>query len=141
MPASRSCDPTTITTPSITSTPTGCLTKTRRSAIIDETESPDSVTNWQFVGELQLRTYDPATGWSEPTPLYDPDIFGPIANYNLIMRNDTVLVGAYVHPSAMETISSESGTLVHAEDFTRMGAKCDNPNEVVANCDCKHTRG
>ena len=62
--------------------------------IIDETVSPDSIYNRKFEGELQLRTYDPATGWSAPTPLYDPDIFGPITKYDLIMRNDTVLVGA-----------------------------------------------
>ena len=80
-----------------------------KSAIIDETESPDSVTNWQFVGELQLRTYDPATGWSAPTPLYDPDIFGPIANYDLIMRNDTVLVGAILENPPFPPLNTIGG--------------------------------
>lgn len=56
--------------------------------------SIDSIDNQCFNGELLLRTYDPATGWSKPTNIFDYNEYIFPVKYDLIMRNDTVLVGA-----------------------------------------------
>ena len=77
--------------------------------VIDESQSADSVMNQMFDGQLQLRTYDPAKGWSEPTPLYDPDTFGPTSKYDLILRNDTVLVGAMLDNPDFPPLTTAAG--------------------------------
>ena len=68
----------------------------------DEDESMDSITNIVFVGQLMLKTFD-GTKWSDPTPLYfDLDKDNVINQYDLFMRNDTVLVAANLRTSDMD---------------------------------------
>ncbi len=65
--------------------------------VIDDTLSAYDPSNQRLTGELQLRTYDPATGWSEPTKMFDINEDTQPLKYDLIMRNDTVLVGAMIN--------------------------------------------
>lgn len=61
---------------------------------IDESVSADSLNNIQFKGQLLLKTFD-GNSWSRPTPLYynlDKDHL--VLQYDLLMRNDSVLVAA-----------------------------------------------
>ena len=61
---------------------------------IDENVSADSLNNIQFKGQLMLRTFD-GTRWSHPTPLYyNLDKDHMVMQYDLLMRNDSVLVAA-----------------------------------------------
>lgn len=61
---------------------------------IDPSVPLDTIGNVMFKGQLMLKTYD-GTSWSEPTPLYFPlDNNHLITAYDLLMRNDTVLVAA-----------------------------------------------
>lgn len=61
---------------------------------IDPSLPLDSISNVMFAGQLMLKTYD-GTRWSEPSPLYFPiDKSHSITQYDLLMRNDTVLVAA-----------------------------------------------
>ena len=62
--------------------------------LIDETVSADSVFNRQLEGQLMLRYYTPIKGWSEPTALFDINQNTRPVHYDLIMRDDSVLVGA-----------------------------------------------
>ena len=76
---------------------------------IDETLSVDSVKNQRFEGELLLRTYEPATGWSEPKTVFGySDSLYPL-KYDLIMRNDTVLVGAMLEEPDNPVIGAFAG--------------------------------
>ena len=63
---------------------------------IDETVSADSVYNRQLEGQLLLRYYTPSVGWSEPTALFDINKTTRPVQYDLIMRDDSVLVGALI---------------------------------------------
>lgn len=77
---------------------------------IDTTLSVDSITNQRFVGDLMLRTYNPHTGWSEPTKIfyYNKEAF-PL-KYDLVMRNDTVLTAFTVEfPNNPDFTSSLQG--------------------------------
>lgn len=47
----------------------------------------------KFKGQLMLRTYD-GTKWSEPQTLFYDDTENFLGKYDLVMRNDTVLVAA-----------------------------------------------
>lgn len=86
-----------------------------KSKIIDETESADSINNYKFEGELLLRTYDPTTGWSEPKNVwYYNDISWPL-KYDLIMRNDSVLVAAMLEEPSNPVIGAFAGK------YTRYG--------------------
>ena len=71
--------------------------------VIDPTISADSLDNLQFKGQLLLRTYN-GTSWSDATPLYDYNLDKDhmIQNYDLIMRNDTVLVATTLFATDME---------------------------------------
>ena len=61
---------------------------------VDETVSMDSITNVAFEGQLMLRTFSNGK-WSAATPLYfNLDRDHTIMHYDLLMRNDTVLVAA-----------------------------------------------
>ena len=60
---------------------------------IDPAVSLDSIDNQRFVGDLMLRTYDPAKGWSEPTKMFNYTEEAFPLKYDLVMRNDTVLTG------------------------------------------------
>ena len=60
-------------------------------------QSGDADMGSTLVGQLMMRTYTPDGGWSSPTALWDiNDTKRPI-QYDLIMRNDTVLVGAMLN--------------------------------------------
>ena len=48
-------------------------------------------------GQLMVRTYTPDAGWSSPTALWDINDTKQPVQYDLIMRNDTVLVGAMLN--------------------------------------------
>jgi hypothetical protein len=65
-------------------------------------EAPDSVTNYHLDGELMLRTYSD-NKWSDPTPLVAVNKSLIIQRYDLVMRNDTVLVGINVTSNDGET--------------------------------------
>ena len=59
-----------------------------------DAQSGDTAMGSTLVGQLMMRTYTPDAGWSSPTALWDiSDTRRPV-QYDLIMRNDTVLVGA-----------------------------------------------
>ena len=83
--------------------------------VIDPSAPADSVSNQKFEGELLLRTYDPATGWSEPKNMwYYSDISWPL-KYDLIMRNDSVLVAAMLEETGNPLIGAFAGK------YTRYG--------------------
>ena len=69
-----------------------CIYQHGQMALVDETVSADSATNHSLVGQLMLRTYD-GTAWGEPTRLFDISATQQPTYYDLVMRNDTVLVG------------------------------------------------
>ncbi len=60
--------------------------------IIDETVSADSVYNHRLEGQFMLRTYDGNT-WSDAIPLLDINADRMPVQYDLMMRNDSVLIG------------------------------------------------
>lgn len=71
-----------------------CIYQHGRFIPVDETVSMDSITNVAFEGQLMLRTFNNGK-WSAPTPLYfNIDRDHTIMHYDLLMRNDTVLVAA-----------------------------------------------
>jgi len=71
-----------------------CIYLHGHTSAIDENVPLDTLSNLQFSGQLMLKTYD-GTRWSEPTPLYCTlDREHVIDQYDLLMRNDTVLVAA-----------------------------------------------
>lgn len=71
-----------------------CIYQHGASYAVDSSVPMDSVMNVQFAGQLMLKTFD-GTHWSEPVPLYAPiDPDHAINQYDLLMRNDTVLVAA-----------------------------------------------
>ena len=79
-----------------------CVYQHGRFIAADETVSMDSVTNQAFEGQLMLRTYENGQ-WSAPTPLYfDIDREHFITHYDLLMRDDTVLVAANLISEDME---------------------------------------
>lgn len=59
---------------------------------IDETVSTDSMYNNAFTGQLQLAIFD-GKEWSDPIALHLVNKDFAASEYDLIMRNDTVLVG------------------------------------------------
>ena len=69
-----------------------CVYQHGQMQLVDETVSEDSAFNHRLVGQLMLRTFD-GTKWGEPTRLFDIDIDHQPTQYDLFMRNDTVLVG------------------------------------------------
>ena len=71
-----------------------CIYRHGKFCAIDESIPLDSLENIQFVGHLMLKTFD-GKKWSEPTPLYfNLDHDHLIIQYDLFMRNDSVLVAA-----------------------------------------------
>ena len=71
-----------------------CIYRHGKLCAIDEKVPLDSIDNIQFVGHLMLKTFD-GKQWSEPTPLFHKlDHKHQIIQYDLIMRNDSVLVAA-----------------------------------------------
>jgi hypothetical protein len=80
---------------------------------INENVAIDSIDNIQFVGQLMLKTFD-GTQWSQPTPLFSQlDHQHTINQYDLFMRNDTVLVAASIKtdPTATSTLRYASKAL------------------------------
>ena len=68
----------------------------------DPAVSMDSISNQAFEGNIVLRTYKDGQ-WSEPTPLFfNIDTKHAITHYDLLMRNDTVLVAANLVATDME---------------------------------------
>ena len=79
-----------------------CIYQHGRFVVADETVSEDSITNAAFEGQLLLRTYN-GEKWSDATPLYfNIDTDHVITHYDLLMRNDTVLVAANLLATDME---------------------------------------
>lgn len=71
-----------------------CIYRHGHYVAADESVSLDSITNHVFEGQLMLKTYSDGQ-WSEPTPLYvNLDHNNAITHYDLLIRNDTVLVAA-----------------------------------------------
>lgn len=69
-----------------------CVYQHGQMQCVSDTVSADSAYNYRLDGQLLLRTYD-GTKWSEPTNLFDISIDNQPTQYDLCMRNDTVLVG------------------------------------------------
>lgn len=84
-------------------------------AFFDENESSDLVYDKKFEGELLLRTYDPATGWSDPKTVWYYNDNGWPLKYDLIMRNDSVLVAAMLEEPSNPVIGAFAGK------YTRYG--------------------
>lgn len=87
-----------------------CIYQHGAAYAMDSSVPMDSVTNVQFAGQLMLKTFD-GSRWSEPIPLYEPfDIDHSIGQYDLLMRNDSVLVAANLiyaeHPSPVMRYAS-----------------------------------
>ena len=59
---------------------------------VETDEERSEAMKYQLRGELQLRTFD-GEKWSEPTRLFDIDDDHQPTQYDLFMRNDSVLVG------------------------------------------------
>lgn len=103
-----------------------CVYQHGRFFTVDELESADTITNIAFEGQLLLRTYSDGQ-WSAPTPLYfDLDLEHFIMHYDLLMRNDTVLVAANVLSGEMKnsvtryaSISIASGEVKYVDDNIR----------------------
>lgn len=74
---------------------------------IDENVSPDSLYNTAMDGALMLSIYD-GNYWSEPIGLFSIDEDQVMSQYDLVMRNDTVLVGACMTVHPLDTISSHN---------------------------------
>ncbi len=72
--------------------------------LINDTLPPDSLYSYALNGELMLRTYEPDKGWSEPTHLFDITPQQAVNYYDLIMRGDTVLVGASIYDALTDSI-------------------------------------
>ena len=72
--------------------------------LINDTLPKDSLYSYALQGELLLRTYEPATGWSEPTRLFDINPQLAVNHYDLIMRGDTVLVGASIYNALTDSV-------------------------------------
>lgn len=72
--------------------------------LISDTLPPDSIYSYALNGELLLRTYEPDRGWSEPTHLFDIGPRQAVAHYDLIMRGDTVLLGASIYDALADSV-------------------------------------
>ncbi|MBR6319635.1 MAG: hypothetical protein IKR50_04265 [Prevotella sp.] len=57
--------------------------------------------NINFNGHLVLKTYD-GKAWSKPTPLFDINNTQHVGQYDLIMRNDTVLVASIIQKAGAD---------------------------------------
>ena len=63
---------------------------------VDESLPADSLAGLQFDGHLMLKTFN-GTRWSQATPIFPVNASSIITQYDLMMRNDTVLVAAAIH--------------------------------------------
>ena len=63
--------------------------------------SEEPMANTDFTGQLMLKTFD-GTRWSKATPLFDINANQGMNQYDLIMRNDTVLVAASYYQEGQE---------------------------------------
>lgn len=84
-----------------------CIWQRGQLYTIDEEISPDSLYNTAMEGELVLSYYD-GSQWSEPIGLFSIDEDQVMAQYDLVMRNDTVLIGACMTVHPLDTISSHN---------------------------------
>lgn len=57
-----------------------------------EKYAEDPFNNQNFDGELLVRTYDPDKGWSDPQTVHFTNKDSYLLKYDLVMRNDTVLI-------------------------------------------------
>lgn len=73
-------------------------------ALINDTLPPDSIYSYALNGEVLLRTYEPDKGWSEPTHLFDINTQQAVSQYDLIMRGDTILVGASIYDALTDSV-------------------------------------
>ena len=83
----------------------------------DEDISPDSVYNTVFEGQLLLSIYD-GQQWSIPIELHNLDKDLMAQEYDLIMRNDTVLVGTNLQYFPMDSVRNESRFIYSSVDVT-----------------------
>ena len=70
---------------------------------IDETLPPDSVYNNALEGDLRLSIFD-GMEWSKPITLHQLDADLSASEYDLIMRNDTVLVGTNLESYPLDSV-------------------------------------
>ena len=81
---------------------------------VEEAEEVD-LGNVNFNGHLMLKTFD-GTAWSKPTPLFDINDTQHVVQYDLIMRNDTVLVASILQKPGEEKPSMRYASKPLGED-------------------------
>ena len=65
-----------------------------------EDADPNNVADYSLIGQLLLRTYTAGEGWSEPVTIMELTDNQAVNKYDLLMRNDTVLVGTTYYDTA-----------------------------------------
>ena len=65
-----------------------------------EDADPNNVADYSLIGQLLLRTYPAGEGWSEPVTIMELTDNQAVNKYDLLMRNDTVLVGTTYYDTA-----------------------------------------
>ena len=95
---------------------------------IDETVSADSVYNNAFEGDLVLSVFD-GNVWSEPIALHHVDKDVAATEYDLIMRNDTVLVGTNLVSYPTDTLHRSSRFVYSSVDVEKKILK--QKNETI----------
>ena len=81
-----------------------CVWQRGKLYTIDEEVSPDSLYNTAMDGALVLSIYD-GSRWLEPIGLFAIDEEQVMSQYDLVMRNDTVLVGSCMTVYPLDSIS------------------------------------
>lgn len=115
-----------------------CIYQHGEMTLIDQTVSADSAFNHRLQGKLMLRTYD-GTKWSEATPLFDINPDNLPTHYDLVMRNDTVLVGVNMTNEEMMTTTMQYASKPLASDKVSYVEGDLNPIDFFLNRVGKHT--
>lgn len=84
-----------------------CVWQRGKLYTINEEISPDSLYNTAMDGSLVLSIYD-GSQWSDPIGLFSIDEDQVMSQYDLVMRNDTVLIGSCMTVHPLDTISSHN---------------------------------
>ena len=75
--------------------------------LLDEEVPNDTLYNNALRGNLVLSIYD-GSSWSKPVSLYNLDEYHVAAEYDLIMRNDTVLVGTRMVDNPQDSLKMKT---------------------------------
>ena len=86
---------------------------------IDDSVSPDSVYNTALVGELQLSVFD-GYRWTPPVVLHQLNKDLVATEYDLIMRNDTVLVGTNLDRNPLDSLNHSRNFIYSSVDVASM---------------------